>query len=247
MFIFRTLIKKEIVAEFLPPAKPSRKVLILCVGLPSYPGRRDELMEFFARKGYWVFLPRYRGTWESRGTFLKKSPHLDILDVIDVLPKGFKDLWSKKTYKIKNPKVYIFGSSFGCPAAIFCSRDKRVEKIVALSPVIDWRVKSKVEPMDWLGVFIKCGFGGAYVFKDKDWARLSKGKFYNPISEIDTFDSKKICIVHAKDDKVVSFKPTEKFAAKLNCKFIPLKKGGHLSFSIIMEPKFWKQIRNFLK
>src|SRR3989344_3616458 len=93
MTIFRTRFKKDIVCEFLPPARKSSRVVILCGGMPAYTGRKDALMEFFARKGYWVFLPRYRGSWESGGQFLKRSPHEDIIDVINGLSRGFPDLW----------------------------------------------------------------------------------------------------------------------------------------------------------
>ena len=89
---FRARFKKEIVAEFSLPARPGRKhkVIILCDGMPGLP-RKQPLMEFLAGKGYWVFYPRYRGAWESGGTFLARSPHLDILDVIDGLPAGFRE------------------------------------------------------------------------------------------------------------------------------------------------------------
>ena len=60
--IFRTRFKKEIVAEFLPPARQGKKqkVIILCDGMSGMP-RKQPLMEFLAAKGYWVFYPRYRG------------------------------------------------------------------------------------------------------------------------------------------------------------------------------------------
>jgi dipeptidyl aminopeptidase/acylaminoacyl peptidase len=87
---FRTRFKKEIVAEFLPPARPRKrqKVIILCDGMPGMP-RKQALMEFLAAKGYWVFYPRYRGSWESGGKFLQKSPERDILDVIDERQRAF--------------------------------------------------------------------------------------------------------------------------------------------------------------
>ena len=70
---FRTRFKHQIVAEFLPPTRPRKKqkVIILCDGMPSMP-RKQALMEFLAAKGYWVFYPRYRGSWESGGQFLRK-------------------------------------------------------------------------------------------------------------------------------------------------------------------------------
>ena len=91
--MFRTRFKKEIVAEFLPPARSSKrqKVIILCDGMPSIP-RKQALVEYLSGKGYWVIYPRWRGAWESGGQFLERSPHQDILDVVSELPKGIHEL-----------------------------------------------------------------------------------------------------------------------------------------------------------
>ena len=117
MQIFHTFFKKEIFSDFIISAKPSHNVAIICSGAPAVP-RKKTLMEFLARKGYWAFHIRYRGTWESRGTFLKKSPAQDVLDVIDELPKGFTELWTGKRYKINPKKILLTGSSFGGAAGI---------------------------------------------------------------------------------------------------------------------------------
>lgn len=159
--ILRTRIKRDIVCEFLPPTTSSRKVIILCGGMPGYPGR-SALPEFFSKKGYWVFVPRYRGSWESGGSFLKISPQRDVLDIMDQLPRGFKDLWSGKTYKIARPEIYLIGSSFGGAAVILASRDPRVRRAIALSPVTDWRVETKTEPISKLEQFTHTAFGNAY-------------------------------------------------------------------------------------
>ena len=91
--MFRTRFKKEIVAEFLPPARSSKqqRAIILCDGMPSIP-RKQALVEYLSGKGYWVFYPRWRGAWESGGQFLERSPHEDILDIVSELPKGFREL-----------------------------------------------------------------------------------------------------------------------------------------------------------
>ena len=245
MHIFRTRIKKEIVSEFLPPIKPSRKVIILCEGMPGYPSKK-ELIISLANKGYWVFVPRYRGTWESDGSFLKVSPHKDILDVIDQLSKGFLDLWSEKIHKIKNPAVYLIGSSFGGPAVLLASKHKSVKKVVALSPVIDWAKESKIEPLDWLGKFTKNAFGNGYRFSWKDWNKLKTGKFYNPVRHIGLIDPNKVFVIQAKDDEIVNPEATEVFAKKIGCKLLLLKTGGHLSFSSLTNSPLWTKVRNFI-
>ena len=265
--MFRTRFKKEIVCEFLPPAfaSPSRsataeqrkatagkpfrtssKVIILAHGMPGAP-KAKEVMEFWSQKGFWVFFPRYRGTWESGGEFLKDSPEKDILDVIDVIQKGFTDLWSGRRYRLSvvGCKFFIFGGSFGGPAAILCSRDPRVTKAVAFAPVIDWEAPSD-EPMGELGAFLPKGFGNCYRFSKKNWNRLSRNEFYSPIREMGTIVGRKLLLVHAKDDTSVPYSYTKKFATKTGSKLITLRTGGHFGFSKSIEPKVYKEIREFL-
>jgi alpha-beta hydrolase superfamily lysophospholipase len=255
--ILRTRIKRNIICEFLPPMERSgnargrerggrNKVIVLCGGMPGYPGKSD-LSKFLSGKGYWVFIPRYRGSWESDGSFLKISPHRDVLDVITALPKGFKDLWSGKIYKINRPEVYLIGSSFGGPAVILASRDPRVRKAVALSPVTDWRVETKTEPIEKLGIFTRAAFGNGYRGTKKNWDKLKTGKFYNPAHEAASIDGSKLLIIHAKDDKVVYARTSIEFAQKTRAQLVLLKEGGHLSLSRIEKPKLWKEIERYIK
>ena len=246
MHALRARIEKEIITEFVLPKRGGNKVIILLSGMPTVPSK-TELMFFLAGKGYWVFLPRYRGTWESDGSFLKKSPHLDVIDLIDSFTFGFQDIWTSKLYRIKNPEVYLIGSSFGGAAAILASKNKQVKKVVALSPVIDWRIKSKTEPIEWLGKFTKKAFGNAYRFTSKDWNKLKTGFFFNPIAEIENLDKEKLYIIHAKDDDVVYSRPSEEFSKSLDSKFTLLKTGGHLSLSNLTIPSFWKPISKFIE
>ena len=80
-----------------------------------------------------------------------------------------------------------------------------------------------------------------------DFHKLQKGGFYNPIDEIESLDPLKIKIIHAKDDGVVYFAPTEGFANKLGCEFVALETGGHLSTSLILLPEFWLEIKSFIE
>jgi len=243
--MFRTRFKKDIVCEFMIPSRPSEKVIILAHGMPGLPSR-ENIMDFWVKKGFWVFFPRYRGTWESGGEFLKQSPEKDILDVIDELPKGFTDLWSGKKFKVRPTELYIFGGSFGGPAAILCSRGPRVTKAVAFAPVIDWKAPSEEEPMDRLEAFIPKGFGNAYRFSKKNWKRLSQNKFYSPVKEADSIDGKKLLIFHAKDDESCHYPATKAFAAKTGAKLITLRSGGHFGISKSIDPKVYKHIKKFL-
>ena len=86
MKIYRGRIN-EIIFEFTPPQKSSQGVIIICDGLPSVPNRK-ELMTILADKGFVVVFPRYKGTWESDGEFLKESPVKDIEEILQVIKTG---------------------------------------------------------------------------------------------------------------------------------------------------------------
>ena len=263
--IRRTRFARDIVAEFLPPAapppadsagraaggrtplKPPRKVIIFCGGMPSVP-KKDALLRRFSAKWYWVFLPRYRGSWESGGEFLKISPHQDILDIIDQLPLGFHDLFSGEKIKIKPEKLFVIGNSFGGPAALLVSGDRRVTKVVAISPVIDWRYPSRDEPPEKLVPFVREAFGAGYRGWEKHWRKLFTGKFYNPINNISRVSGRKILIIHAQDDHVCSIIPVRKFSRLTCCRQVILKRGGHLGASVLIRrQEIHKKVISFLK
>jgi alpha-beta hydrolase superfamily lysophospholipase len=262
--MLRTRFKKDIVAEFLPPRQargklPRKgrrahgkkievdgvKVVILCAGAPSVPSLRP-LMEFLSKKGFWAFVPRYRGSWESSGRFLKISLERDILDVIDELPRGFTDLASGVRYRVKPKSIYLLASSFGGPAGILASRDPRVTKVVAFSPVIDWRAPSKAEPFGWFEKYVREAFGEAYRVGEREWAKLRSGKFYNPAMHADEIDGRKLLIFHAKDDESVGWRPVAKFAKRVGARMKLYKRGGHLRMNFFMRPAVWRQVKKFL-
>lgn len=246
MHTLRTRFANDIVAEFLPPSRPSKKVIILCSGMPSVPSKKT-VMEFFAKKGYWVFFPRYRGSWESRGSFLEISPHQDILDIISQLPRGFISIGQNTRYAVEPKSIALIASSFGGAAALLCARDPRVAKVIAFSPVVDWTADSKLEPLDWLFSFMKEGFGEGYRLAKADWEKLKTGDFYNPKNFASDIDGKKILIFHAKDDEVVQYRSVERFSKRVKATAIFLKRGGHFSISECIAPKFQKRIIKFLK
>lgn len=249
MNVFRTVFKEDIITEFVVPQNlKSRKALIVCSGMPSYPAKQKylELFELFTKQGFFVFVPRYRGSFESGGKMFAKSPEEDIKDVMDGLEEGFVDFWSKKQYKIKNPQIILLGSSFGGPAVLLNSKDKRVKKVVATSPVIDWREEEKtVEPIDVLAPYVKNAFKEGYRIVGDGWRKIKTGNFYNPMTSLDKIDGKKCMVIHAKDDSVVSFLPVLPFCQKTKAQVILVKKGGHgLN---ILEQRFKKRTLSFLK
>jgi pimeloyl-ACP methyl ester carboxylesterase len=144
--MFRTRFKNEIVAEFLPPSRTSKtqKLIILCDGMPSIP-RKQSLGEFLAARGFWVIYPRYRETWESGGEFLAKSPHEDIVDLLDELPKELREIAFDQRFWLAPHQIFVIGGSFGGAAAILLSLERRVARVVANCPVVDWSILDQAE------------------------------------------------------------------------------------------------------
>lgn len=254
MHTLRTRFAKDIVTEFLPPTRTTKKqrVIIFADGMPTVPNVKA-LLTMFSKKGFWVFSPRYRGSWESDGKFLARSPHEDILNVIDGIHKNFVSIWdynlgNKKTFKLKPDEIFLVGGSFGGPAVILAAlQDKRVTKTVAFSPVIDWRKPGKDEPLPLLAKFTEQAFGQGYRTAKSGWSKIASGKFYNPVVHTDKVDGKNLLLIQAKDDTVVSYPATVKFAKQTGSKLITLPKGGHLGKSILLKPRFYKIFLKFIK
>lgn len=241
----RTMFANEIIAEFWMPKKASGRVVVICDGAPGLRSK-SELGEFLARKGYWVFQFRYRGTWESKGEFLKISPEKDIDDILLGIESGFREFWSGIIYSIELQEVVVIGASFGGPAAILSTLNPKVNKAIAIAPIVDWSKSTKEEPFSEFEREIFEGFPGAYRCPKRNLKKLLRKKFYNPVDWIDTIQGGKVFLIHAKDDTCVPSTPTKKFAKKIEAEYIELSEGGHLGSSMVMEPILWKRIEHFL-
>jgi len=236
----------EIVAEFWAPKRPSQKAIILCDGCPSLPTKR-KLAEFLARKGYWVFHIRYRGTWESEGEFLKASPHEDVLFVAGKLRSGeFLDITTRTKYFLDLNDISVIGVSFGGAAAILASIDDGIDRAIAIAPVIDWTAPSKEEPFEYFQQLIFEGFGGAYRTTRRLMDKLRTGRFYQPRLVVQKVSPEKLFVIHAKDDEVVPVAPLRDFARRAKIAPLYLPEGGHLSSRVIMERLVWKEVKEFL-
>jgi len=247
--MFRTRFKKEIVAEFLPPARTSKKVqvIILCDGMPSIP-RKQSLAEYLSRKGYWVFYPRWRGAWESGGQFLERSPHEDLLDVVSELPKGIRELAFGRKFRCVSDKIFVIGGSFGGAAAILSSLDPRITKVIANCPVVDWAILRKELKKETSNssypAYIRAAFGNGYRLSAKNWNKLNDGIFYNPAHHLRELVPSKILMFHAKDDPYIPWKLVDGFARRAGTSLKLLSRGGHLNTEYVVR-KYWLRIKRF--
>jgi hypothetical protein len=243
----RTLIRGEIVCEFLAPSKPSKKVVIICQGLPGVPCKSDAL-NYFSKKGFWVFYPRYRGTWESGGLLYNNHPGDDIIDLIHSVKTGFKDSWSGKVHKFNPKQIIIVASSFGGSVVLYPPLLKVADKAAVFSPLVDWSAPSPKEPIGKFEKYLKKGFNSAYRINATKWLLVKSGKLFNPVNYKITDFKNKVLIIHAKDDKITTFNPVKKYCKENDLNLAIQKIGGHLSYTIIIKCKrLEKKVIKFIK
>ncbi len=249
MNMFRTRFAREIVCEFLPPSRKvtRQRVIVLCDGMPSIP-RKQGLAAFLSGKGYWVFYPRYRGAWESGGEFLKRSPHEDILDVIGGLRREFRESTFGKKFRVRAEEVFVIGVSFGGAAALLCSLDPRVKRVVANCAVVDWRVQGRFEKAESsnpsYAAYLREAWGNGYRLSARNWAKLKGGRFFNPAFHAREISAAKVMMFHAQDDPYVPWRSVKRFADSTGARLKLFKRGGHLSTDGVVR-KYWGEIQRF--
>jgi|SRR3989344_3307627 len=229
---------KGIVCEIAFPKKDKKKgrVVIILPGLPEYP-RPKKIIENMARKGYYVIYPRYRGTFESEGEFLKESPAKDIGDLISSIKNGeeYEEIYGHKKFKIPVKKITIIATSFGGSVALdLINLNIKIDKIILGSPVTDYKNhgnRGVEQDLKNLKNFLLEGFSNLYRFNPSQFDKLIRGDIISfPAKTVGA--SFPIYLVHGKKDKTISFEKSEKFARDHSgIKFISLDNVGHLSLS----------------
>ena len=247
--MYRTRFARDIVAEFLPPARRTRRdrVIIVCDGMPSIP-RKQPLIEFLSEEGFWAFYPRYRGAWESDGQFLARSPVEDILDIVSELPSGVTEANFGQRFALKPAEIFVIGGSFGGAASLLASLDPRITKVVANCPVVDWAVldneQGKETSNPSYAAYIREAFGHGYRLTERNWSKLRGGKFFNPARHIGELNPRKALIFHAKDDPYIPWQLVQDFSRRTGIPLKLLAKGGHMKTEKTVR-RFWPKITAF--
>lgn len=237
--IYRSKID-DIIFEFSPAEDEFRGIIIICEGLPSIP-RQKELLSYLSVAGYFVIFPRYRGTWESDGEFLKESPAKDIEDIINFIENNkIKEFYGGKEFDIKDKNIYLLGSSFGGSVALSLAGNTDIKKIVVLSPIVDFKIHNKdgnEQDLARLKNFIRQAFGQGYRFGDENWNKMAVGEIFNPKQKLDEKEAETISIIYDKSDKEIDYKKIENYASQNNIKTIKWDNVGHISFSKLSKDK----------
>jgi predicted alpha/beta hydrolase family esterase len=142
----------------------------------------------------------------------------------------------------------VIGGSFGGAATILSSLDRRVTRVVANCPVVDWSILDTAEKTETANAnyveYIREAFGNAYRLSDANWRKLRSGTFYNPWHHRNEIDGSKVMMFHAKDDPNVPYERTSEFSKVTGATLKSLSRGGHISTDYAVR-RYWVQIKKF--
>ena len=174
----------DIFFEFILQNKPA-DAFILLPGFPSA-NYHDDIMRFLHEKGYNVFFPRYRGSYQSGGKFLETNIVRDMESFLINLNSGNAlSLWNMKEKKFKIKRKILLSGSFG--GAVSCglaAQNKHFTHLILSAPVWDFKkhnLYGDEEDLDYLSNFVKKAYKNCYRYNfEKLTEKLTKIKEINP-------------------------------------------------------------------
>jgi len=222
--------------------------------LSGFPGRNDynELISLFYDRGYHVFVPRYRGSYQSLGTFLTKNPVDDLILFNKNLDKGFaKSLWDQSKVEFKINKKILVTGSFGAPIALgLAAKQPGFSHIILASPIWDFAKhndKGDEQDLNKLGEYAKRAYKNCYRIKFGNLIeKLGKFPELNPEYYFHTIKDFPILVLHDPNDKIVTFRHTKEILPCLSkATYVEHYLGHGINDSLLNA--FWAEIDKFIK
>ena len=206
----------DIVAESYYLKNNNGKIIIFCSGIPgisSYP----EIAEKYVNEGFIFIHPKYLGSWESYGNFSIEGCKKTIVDCVKALRSNEVKTIFNKDFDIEIKEIFLLGHSFGGSVALCSGANLNIDGIIALAPVIDYRIQGneeyEEEKMDWLYDFIVTGFENVYRNLNKSqWESFCyDGSILNANDYLEELKTKKILIIHGTEDTSTNYNQSKEF------------------------------------
>jgi pimeloyl-ACP methyl ester carboxylesterase len=222
--------------------------------LPGFPSGNDfnDLISFFFEKGYHVFVPRYRGTYQSAGVFLSKNPVDDMIYFLENLEEGSaKNMWDMKKENFKINKKILVGQSFsGAIALGVAAKYGKIDHIILQAPVWDFKLHNSEgdeQNFEKVADFVRSAYKNCYRFRFKNLTKkLLKFEELNTAYYLPNVKKNPILVMHDPNDKFVSIRHTNEMIHLLGRgTYLEHHFGHKLSRDIMFS--YWKEIDKFIK
>lgn len=239
-----------IFAEFVLQDRLADAAIIL----PNFPSGNDfgDLIAFFYEKGYHVFVPRYRGTYQSSGKFLSKNPVEDMMTFVKGLDEGaVKGLWDGKKQSFRVNKKILISSGFGGAIALgVAAKSGMASHIILQAPIWDFKVHNSAgdeQDIEKMSEFVKSAYKNCYRYTFKNFKKkMSKFEELNPAFYLPRVGEMPILVMHDPNDKIVNLRHTkEKIALLQKATYLEHYFGPKLRADILAT--YWKDIDKFIK
>lgn len=239
----------DIFFEFLAHSNKRDSIIVL----PGFPSSNlmDDIIYFLYKEGFNVFVPRYKGTYQSKGQFLKTNPVGDLIKFIDQLKKGKAiSLWDNKVISFEINKVLLLGGSFGGSMALALAADsKEISKVILASPVWDFKEHNRhgnEQDLDSLTCFVKKAYKNLYQYQFNSLVRvIDKFKEFSPKHYLSNLNIP-ILVFHDPNDESVSIDHSRNMKTVIkNMKLVESDTGHGLSIKLL--GKYFDKIKIFLE
>ncbi len=222
--------------------------------LPDFPGRGEyrEIMGVFYDKGYHVFVPRYRGTYQSKGSFLSKNPVDDLIFFVQHMKLGkSRSLWDKSWRTFKINKILVVASGFaGALACGFAAKSGMISHVILASPIWDYakhNERGDEQDLDIMTSFVQRAYQNCYRFNFTDIIKkLNKFEELNPAFYLPKLQKLPLLVFHDPNDKLVAFWRTKEMIARLPRATLLEHYLGHGLPEELLR-SYWKELDKFVK
>jgi pimeloyl-ACP methyl ester carboxylesterase len=235
--------------EFVLQDRKADAIIIL----PGFPSGNDfyDLIAFFYGKGYHVFVPRYRGSYQSAGIFLSKNPVDDMIFFIEHLKQGeAKNLWDDKKESFTINKFILVGGSFsGAIACGLAVKHPVFSHLILQAPVWDFsehNSASDEQDFEKMKEFVRTAYKNCYRFRFKSiLKKLNKFDELKPPYYIPKLDIP-VLVMHDPNDRAVAFRHTKTYISLLpRATYLEHYLGHKLTEDLLAA--YWKDIDKFIK
>jgi len=235
------------------------KFLIICHGCPSHPyDENPATNQRFMQDDFVLVYPEYIGTWGSDGQCNFENAVDTVLKTITLLKKGTaKNIKSNNTVNWETEDIALIGGSFGGSVVLVArAKSNDIKKIIAVSPVTDWRTHNKLdfkeEDLTRMWQVIKEGLSNYWRVTEEDYIKLMKGELdLNPIDYVNTLKEKNTFLIHGLHDKDVNYRRSEDLHQRLKSgsgkhQLCLSEQYGHVVPRHISQEEYYHKVISFL-
>ena len=197
--------------------------VIFCPGLPQYPSNYHPFIQDLIATGCNIFVPRYKGTWESDGDFSPQSSIESVAKAIDIAKRGsiFETFSEKKKDWTPGLRTVLIGFSYGAMPALANSHlaDKTILLMPFLYPLRD--DPSTIEMTKTLD-FLKRGYRNVYRSSSDTRGFMEYVGVYD---KLESQLNQPVLIIQGEKDKVISKRQLDWAQKHTNAEIKPINIG----------------------